>query len=61
MSVPNYETLTKTASQKKCFFRSNPYEIEVMVTSVIEMLELPNFGHMATSTIQFEPLIKFGW
>ena len=24
------------------------------MTSVIEMLELPNFGHMNTSTIQFE-------
>ena len=25
-----------------------------MVTSLIEMLELPNFGHMVTSTIKFE-------
>ena len=25
-----------------------------MVTSFIEMLELPNFGHMNTSTIKFE-------
>ena len=25
-----------------------------MVTSVIKMLELPNFGHMTTSIIQFE-------
>ena len=25
-----------------------------MITSLIEMLELPNFGHMTTSTIQFE-------
>ena len=29
-----------------------------MITSVIEMLELPNFGHMTTSTIQFEPRDK---
>ena len=25
-----------------------------MITSFIEMLELPNFGHIATSTIQYE-------
>ena len=35
----------------KKFFWSNPYEIELMVTSLIEMTELPNFGHMITSTI----------
>ena len=28
-----------------------PNEIEVIITSLIEMLELPNFGHMTTSTI----------
>ena len=26
-----------------------------MITSVIEILELPNFGHITTSTISFEP------
>ena len=25
-----------------------------MITFLIEMLQLPNFGHMTTSTIQFE-------
>ena len=25
---------------------SNPYKIEVMITSVIEVLQLPSFGHM---------------
>ena len=34
---------------------SNLYKIEVMITSLIEMLELPNFGHMITPTKQFEP------
>ena len=29
-----------------------------MTTSFIEMLELPNFGHMTTSTIKFEPRDK---
>ena len=32
-------------------FWSNPYEIEVMLASLIEMLELPKSGHMITSTI----------
>ena len=34
---------------KNCFFCPNPYKIEVMITSVIEALEFPNFGHMTTS------------
>ena len=29
---------------KNGFFRSNPYKIEVMITSPIQMLELPNYG-----------------
>ena len=29
----------------------NPFEIEVMINSLIEKLELPNFDHMTTSTI----------
>ena len=33
---------------------SNPYKIKVMITSLIEMLELPNFGLMTTSTVQLE-------
>ena len=28
------------------------YETEVMITSLIEMLALPNFGHMTKSIIQ---------
>ena len=36
-----------------------------MITSFIEMLELPNFGHMITSTIQFESrdkiLLMISW
>ena len=49
--VPNYWTWTKTTPQKKLFFRSNPYKIEVMVTFLIEMPQLPNFGRMITSII----------
>ena len=36
------------------FFRSNPNKIDVMIISLIDVLELPNFGHMITSTIQVE-------
>ena len=45
-------------SSKNQFFWSNPYKIEVMITSVIEMLELPNFGQMTASTIYFETCDK---
>ena len=37
-------------SKKKRFFWSNPYKIEV-ITSLIQMLELPNFRQMTTSII----------
>ena len=30
-----------------------------MITSLTEMLELPNFGHIAASTVCFELLQKF--
>ena len=30
---------------------TNPYKIGIVVTSLTEILELPNFGHMTTSTI----------
>ena len=52
--VPNYWTWTRTTPQKKWFFWSNPYKFEIVITSLIEMQVLPNFGHMATSTIWFE-------
>ena len=35
-------------------FSSNSYKIEIVITSLIEMLELANFGYMNISTIQFE-------
>ena len=30
---------------------SNSYEIEILTTSLIEILELPNFDHKTVSTI----------
>ena len=35
-------------------FMSNPYKSEVMATSLVEMVELLNFGHMSTPTIWFD-------
>ena len=35
------------------FFWSNPYKIEVMITSLTEMIDLPNFGHMIPFTLSF--------
>ena len=55
--VPNYWTSTNT-TPKKWFFWSNPYKVEVMITSLIEMLKLPKIGHMTTSTILFESCEK---
>ena len=33
------------------FSGKNPYKIDVMINSLIEMLELSNSGHMNTSTV----------
>ena len=52
--VLNYWTWAKNIPQKKQFFWSNHYKIEVMITCLIECLELTNFSHMTTSTIKFE-------
>ena len=48
---PKLLNLNQDHSSKKRFFWSNPYKIEVMITSLTQMLELPNFGHMTTSII----------
>ena len=32
----------------------NPYQIEVMITSLIDVLQLPNFVHITASTIKLE-------
>ena len=41
----------KPAPQKKRFFWSNPYKMKVMITYLIQLLELPNFGHITTSLV----------
>ena len=40
-----YELEPRPPLKKKWFSWSNSYKIEVMITSLIQMLELPNFGH----------------
>ena len=44
---PKLLNLNQDHSSKKWFFWSNPYKN----TSLTEILELPNFGHMSTSKI----------
>ena len=41
----------KATSQKKWFSRSNPYKNKVMITTLIEILELTNFGHITKPTV----------
>ena len=48
---PKLLNLNQGHPLKNWFFWSNPYTIEVMMSSLIEILELPNFGHMIKSTI----------
>ena len=43
--------LEATAPLKKLFSWSHYYKIEVMITNLIEMLELPNFHYMTTSKV----------
>ena len=51
---PKLLNFNREHPSKNRFFWSNPYKIEVMITSLIEMLKLPNFDHMTISRMQFE-------
>ena len=51
---PKLLNLNQDRLPKKQFFWSNPYKIEIMITSLIEMLDSSNFDHIITSTIKFE-------
>ena len=54
----NLLNLKQEHTSKKLVFQLDKLvkslKIEAMVTSLIEMLELPSFDHMITSTIYFE-------
>ena len=58
---PNLLNLNQDHPSKKRFFWSNPCKIEVMITSLTEMLEFPNFGHMTTSAMNLNHDIKICW
>ena len=45
-------------SKSQVFFWSNPYKINCVRTSLIEMLQSWNFYHMTTSIIEFESCDK---
>ena len=46
---PKLLNLNQDHPSKMCFFWSNLYKNDVTITSLIQMLELPNFGHMTIS------------
>ena len=46
---PTSLNLNQDHPSKKEFFWSNSYIIEVLITALIEMLELPNFSNMNRS------------
>ena len=48
---PKLLNLKQEKKKKNCFFWSNSNEIEIMISSLIEILDLPNFGHMTTFII----------
>ena len=48
---PKLLKLNQDHTSKDRFFWLNPYKIEVMINSLIKMLELQNFGHMTISAI----------
>ena len=48
---PKLLNLNQDRPSKKRFFWSSPYKIEVIITFLMEMLQLPNFGHMIKSII----------
>ena len=57
---PQLLNLNRAHHQVSGHFWSNSYKIEV-ITSLIEMLELPNFGHMITPKYNLRHVITFCW
>ena len=50
-AIPKLISLKQDHFSKKWFLWSNPYRNEVIITFLIDILELPNFGHITASTI----------
>ena len=48
---PNLLNLKQELPSKKLVFLVKTIKIEVMITPHIEIIELPHFGHMTTTSI----------
>ena len=48
---PKMLNLNQDNLSQKAVFLVKSYKIKVVITSLIEILELPNFGHMNKSTV----------
>ena len=57
---PNFIELEPRLSCQKSGFSGQTCKTEVMISSLIKVLALLNFGHMASFTIHLQ-LIKFCW
>ena len=55
------ELKSRPPLKKSAFFLSKYNKIEVIITSLIEIAKLPNFGQKATFTIKFVLRIKICW
>ena len=51
VSAPNYWTWTKITPQKSSFSGQILVKLKAMIIFLLEMLRLPDFGHMTTSII----------
>ena len=58
MPVPNLLSLNQEHHSKKLFFLVKSLQNWGYDTSLIDMLELPNFAYMTTFTMLFEPCDK---
>ena len=53
--MPKLLNLDKEHLLKMSVFLSNPDKVKAVITSVIKMLELPNFGHITKSFCFLSP------
>ena len=61
VSVPNHWTWTKTTPENKQCFWSKPYTIDVVKTSLIELLELQTLVKWPHLELNLSHVIKFCW
>ena len=58
---PKFFNFNQDHPSKGWFFWSNVYKIEVMITSLIEMLELSNLATLPHLQYNLSHVIKFCW